>query len=119
MTPTVVPEFGSVPTYGTGMNGASFGSTQRVIAWYHFLGLAGFCLGFSGPCAPSLSVGTPAGATGPGWPGAGGGDSGVAGAPGMTCASNSGEDAAVAAPAQGEASAILKAHKAPALPRFT
>jgi hypothetical protein len=35
----------------------------------------------------------------------------------MTCASNSGEDAAVAAPAQGEASAMLKAHKAPARPR--
>src|ERR1700723_1429132 len=65
MTPTVVPEFGSVPIYGTGMNGASFGSTQRVIAWYHFLGFAGSFFGFSGPC-PSFALDTPGGAAGPG-----------------------------------------------------
>src|ERR1700677_714595 len=79
ITPIVVPEFGSVPIYGTGMNGASCGSIQRVIAWYHFLGLAGCFLGVSGPC-PSFSLCTPDGATGPGWPGAGGGDGGEPGA---------------------------------------
>jgi hypothetical protein len=88
------------------MKGASFGSTQRVIAWYHFLGLAGAFLGFSGPC-PSFSLRTPGGAAGPGWPGAGGGDTGVPGEPGTTCASSSGAEEAGAPLAQGESSAAV------------
>src|ERR1700677_120085 len=114
MTPSVVPEFGSVPIYGTGMNGASCGSIQRVIAWYHFLGLAGFFVDCCGPCAPSFSLGTPPGAIGPGWPGAGGGDAGVVGAPGTTCASSKGALATAALTAHGETRATDKADKAPA-----
>src|SRR5580698_7311464 len=88
------------------MKGACFGSTQRVIAWYHFLGLAGAFLAVSGPC-PSFALGTPGGAAGPGWPGAGGGDTGVPGEPGTTCASNSGSEEAAAPLAQAELSAAV------------
>src|ERR1700733_7299961 len=124
MIPSVVPESGSTAISGTGMKGASCGSIQRVIAWYHFfLGLAEFFLGFSGPCgapcccAPSFSVGTPGGAVGPGWPGAGGGAAGVTGDPGTTCASNSGAEGAGAAHAEDATSAVHTVHKAPALHR--